>query len=94
MLVGKPTQETFWDEWRSILRNYAEHPVLLMYIEKEQLPYFNEWAECFCRYLPDFGIRITSRAEGSHHKIKIRLHFKGQSHILHVVQDLNQMVKE
>nr|A0A345BJN7.1 RecName: Full=Zaragozic acid A biosynthesis cluster protein 8; AltName: Full=Squalestatin S1 biosynthesis cluster protein clz8 [Curvularia lunata]AXF50650.1 Clz8 [Curvularia lunata] len=65
-----------------------------MYLEKEQLPYFNEWAECFCQYLPDFSIRVTSRAEGSHHKIKIRLHFKGQSHFFHVVQDLNQMVNE
>jgi hypothetical protein len=85
VLVGKPTQNMFWDEWKGILKDYAEYPVLIMYLEREQLPHYKEWAECFCRYLPDFGIRVTSRAEGQHHKVKIRLNFKGQSHLLHVV---------
>jgi hypothetical protein len=82
VLVSKSTKESFQAEWQSILTDYAKYPVLLLYLEKEQLPYFKEWTECFCHYLPDFGIQVTSGAEGAHYKIKIRLTFKGQSHLL------------
>jgi hypothetical protein len=34
------------------------------------MPYFKQWADCFCRHLPDFGIRVNSRAEGAHHRFK------------------------
>jgi hypothetical protein len=63
-------------------------------LEKEQLPYFEEWAECITRYLPDFGIKVTSSAEGAHYKIKIRLHFKGQSYLLDVVKGIYLIMKQ
>jgi hypothetical protein len=94
VLVSKPTEESFRDEWQSILKDYAEYPVLLSYLEKEQLPHFEEWAECITRYLPDFGIKVTSGAEGAHYKIKIRLHFKGQSHLLDVVKGIHLIMKQ
>ncbi|KAF1935819.1 hypothetical protein EJ02DRAFT_327007, partial [Clathrospora elynae] len=55
-LVGQPTEEMFYEEWRSILKDYSDYPVLIMYLEKELMPNFEEWAECFCQYYPDFGI--------------------------------------
>jgi hypothetical protein len=92
VLVSKPTEESFQEEWRSILRDYAEYPVLLLYLEKEQLPHFEEWAECFTQYFPDFGIKVTSGAKGAHYKVKIRLHFKGMSHLIHVVKNIHLMI--
>jgi hypothetical protein len=47
----------------------------MLYIEKEQMPHFEEWAEFICRYFPDYGIRVTSRVEGAYHRIKACLTF-------------------
>jgi hypothetical protein len=68
--------------------------VLMQYIDKEQMPHFEEWAECFCRYFQDYGIRVTSRVEGSHYRIKSCLTFQGQSHLLHVVKDIHTLMRK
>jgi hypothetical protein len=59
-LVSRPTQKMFWDAYKAIENNYADQPTLLQYLNNHQMPHFEQWAECFCRYMPDYGIQVTA----------------------------------
>jgi hypothetical protein len=93
-LVSRPTQKMFWESYEAIQEDYSDQPTLLLYIDDEQMEHFEEWAECFCRHFPDYGIRVTSRVEGSHYRIKACLAFQGQSHLLHVVKDIHTLMRK
>jgi hypothetical protein len=94
-LVSRPTETKFWECYKAIEEDYGEEQAsLILYLDNEQMPYFEEWAECFCRHFPDYGIRVTSRVEGAHHRVKTCLTFKGQSHLLHVVKDIHTLMRK
>jgi hypothetical protein len=94
-LVSRPTETKFWECYKAIEEDYGEEQAsLILYLDNEQMPYFEEWAECFCRHFPDYGIRVTSRVEGAHHRVKTCLTFKGQSHLLHMVKDIYALMRK
>jgi hypothetical protein len=72
-LVSCTTEEAFWALKDVIWASYAEYPDLLQYLDAHQLPCYAEWAECICKYIPDFGQRATSRVEGAHQTLKLAL---------------------
>ena len=76
-----------------MLKDYAARPKLMLYIENEVLSCFEEWEDCFCRYFPDYGIIVTSRAEPAHHGVKIRLSFRSKGHIYHAVRYIHNMMR-
>jgi hypothetical protein len=90
VLVGKHTEEDFWVEWRSIVKDYAAYPSFVTYLEQHHIPYQDEWAEWCCGYLPDFGIKVTSRA---HHHLKRHLTFSPTGHLFNVVRDIDLMLQ-
>jgi hypothetical protein len=92
-LVACPTEEQFWAQWDVMEDKYRLLPDLLAYLNDHQLKYYAEWAECFCRYFPDFGQRVTSRVEGAHHQLKLALTSWTAGHIYDVVKDIHELAK-
>jgi hypothetical protein len=92
-LVACPTEEQFWTQWDVMEDRYRLLPNLLAYLNDHQLKHYAEWAECFCRYFPDFGQRVTSRVEGAHHQLKLALTSWTAGHIYDVVKDIHELAK-
>jgi hypothetical protein len=91
-LVSCTTEEAFWALKDMIWASYAEYPDLLQYLDAHQLPYYAEWAECICKYIPDFGQRATSRIEGAHRTLKLALTSWRAGQIYDVVKDIHSLV--
>lgn len=92
MLVAAPTEEQFLALWDAMEVSYHDYPALLDYLRRHQLPHKDEWAEYRCSHVPDYGIRVTSRVESAHHRVKLTIVYRGQSHLLHVVKDIHRMM--
>ncbi|EFQ88188.1 hypothetical protein PTT_16043 [Pyrenophora teres f. teres 0-1] len=93
-LVSQLTQALFWSEWAQLEVDYRAYPALIKYLLDQQIKYHDQWAEYKCRYLPDFGIRVTSRVESAYHRLKSRLVYRSKSHIIHVVKEIHKMMLE
>jgi hypothetical protein len=92
-LVNCQTEDAFWTLWDAIKVEYAMYTELLKYLEEKQIPQYEEWCECFCKYLPDFGNRVTSRCEGAHHRVKLALTSWTRGHLWDVVKDIHKMLQ-
>ncbi|KAA8621044.1 MULE transposase domain-containing protein [Pyrenophora tritici-repentis] len=91
-LVSCPTEDAFWALKEQIWESYAGFPALLQYLKAHQLPHYHEWAECICKFFPDFGQKATSRVEGAHRQLKLALTSWKAGHIYDVVLDIHQLV--
>ncbi|KAI1523992.1 hypothetical protein PtrSN002B_011945, partial [Pyrenophora tritici-repentis] len=91
-LVSCPTEDAFWALKEQIWESYAGFPALLQYLKAHQLPHYHEWAECICKFFPDFGQKATSRVEGAHRQLKLSLTSWKAGHIYDVVLDIHQLV--
>jgi hypothetical protein len=92
-MVSEPDEETLDVLWAELQLQYKEFVPLITYIDKYVWPIHHEWAEAFCGKLPDFGQKVTSRAESQHCKLKGNI-ASSQSHIYDVVRDVDHMIKQ
>jgi hypothetical protein len=64
------TADDFGAAWIRILRDFSQQEGVIAYIQKTYLPLREQWAECYIRHYRNFGVKVTSRTEGSHKEIK------------------------
>ena len=85
------TPREFWQEWDNLREIYDAQPRLLKYLEDEWLPCREEWANPWCKSIPDFGNSVTSRVEGLHTKLKSYLQVS-TGHLYDVLKHIDVLI--
>ena len=64
------TEADFEEAWVRILEDFLQQEEVIRYLQATYLPLRSQWADYCTRQYRNFGIRVTSRTEGSHKEIK------------------------
>jgi hypothetical protein len=87
------TEDDFKDAWVRILEEFSQQEAIISYILETYIPFRREWATCFVNQYRNFGIKVTSRTEGSHKEIKSYLR-NAFGDLLFVAERIKQLVDD
>ena len=68
--VYAPTEEEFDSKWRQIETEFQDQPAIMHYLADTYLPVREEFATYAAQRHRTYGVRVTSRTEGSHASLK------------------------
>ena len=91
-IQSQKTQQGFTEAWDAMIKKYSAYQSLINYLQEQQYPSREGWAECYCQFLPDFGIQVTSTSESAHARLKKGLSFGSRSHLFDLLKDSSELL--
>ncbi|KAK4099180.1 hypothetical protein N658DRAFT_508831, partial [Parathielavia hyrcaniae] len=80
--------------WQHLIDQFAEHQEpAVSYILSTYFPWRKHFLECFTRQNRNFGVRVTSRTEGSHKELKSYL-LNSRAELRFLASRVEQLVKD
>jgi hypothetical protein len=79
------TEEIHKKAWIALCKEFNDQRPILRYLFNTYMPVRAQWARCFIRKYPNYGIRVTSGTEASNNNIKSYL-LNGMSHLYKLVK--------
>ena len=89
---SQKTEQSFTEAWDAMIEKYSAYQPLIKYLQEQQYPSREGWAECYCRFMPDFGIKVTSTSESAHARLKKNLSFGSRSHLFDLLKDSSELL--
>lgn len=87
------TEEDLEATWVRILEDFLHQEAVIEYIQGTYLPIRRQWAGCYIRHYRNFGIKVTSRTEGSHKEIKSYLR-NSYADLLFLADRIKQLITD
>lgn len=92
--VYASTIDDFQMAWQQLIDQFAEHQEpAVSYILSTYFPWRKHFLECFTRQNRNFGVRATSRTEGSHKEVKSYL-LNSRAELRFLASRVEQLVKD
>ncbi|EAQ91972.1 hypothetical protein CHGG_00207 [Chaetomium globosum CBS 148.51] len=92
--VYASTIDDFQMAWQQLIDQFAEHQEpAVSYILSTYFPWRKHFLECFTRQNRNFGVRVTSRTEGSHKEVKSYL-LNSRAELRFLASRVEQLVKD
>ncbi|OBS16902.1 hypothetical protein FPOA_12541 [Fusarium poae] len=93
MVLFAETEEEHKKAWISLCKEFDDQRPILRYLFNTYMPVRAQWARCFIRKYPNYGIRVTSGTEASNNNIKSYL-LNGMSHLYKLVEAIQDMLHD
>jgi hypothetical protein len=87
------TEEEHKKAWIALCKEFDDQRPILRYLFNTYMPVRAQWARCFIRKYPNYGIRVTSGTEASNNNIKSYL-LNGMSHLYKLVEAMQDMLHD
>ncbi|GKU10048.1 unnamed protein product [Fusarium langsethiae] len=87
------TEEVHKKAWIALCKEFDNQRPILRYLFNTYMPVRAQWARCFIRKYPNYGIRVTSGTEASNNNIKSYL-LNGMSHLYKLVEAMQDMLHD
>ncbi|RFN54790.1 mutator-like element, partial [Fusarium flagelliforme] len=85
------TEEAHKKAWIALCKEFDDQRPILRYLFNTYMPFRAQWARCFIRKYPNYGIRVTSGTEASNNNIKSYL-LNGMGHLHNRGQAMQDML--
>ncbi|KAL1897550.1 hypothetical protein Cpir12675_002278 [Ceratocystis pirilliformis] len=92
-IVFAETEKEHDTAWVILREESDDQRVILLYLYRTYMPLRAQWAHCFIRGYPNFGICVTSGTEASNNNIKSYL-LKGMSHLFRLAETSEEMMAD
>jgi hypothetical protein len=87
------TEEAHKKAWIDLCKEFDDQRPIIRYLFSTYMPVRAQWARCFTRKYPNYGIRVTSGTEASNNNIKSYL-LNGMSHLYKLVEAMQDMLHD